>query len=100
MKKVPFLACLLLTGCFSNEPDLAQACFDVHKERLLDPITAVLEDGFEKDGRYHVIYRAKNSYGAYTPGTFECKLNSDGTISEYGTRLEALKEDHPVSSQH
>ncbi|MEJ1496350.1 MAG: hypothetical protein RPU13_07650 [Candidatus Sedimenticola sp. (ex Thyasira tokunagai)] len=83
----------LLPACSVVAPDLGQQCFDVHKHKLQDPYSTKIESHYidPDEGDVIVIYRAKNGFGAYRLGSFECLLR-DGAVIKYGTLLRELKD--------
>lgn len=68
----------MVTSC-TKQPTLGKECFDLFKDKLKDPYSAQYE-GFtmeRKSGLVNVNYRAKNTFGAYVPGRFQCVLSGD-----------------------
>lgn len=51
-----------------------QLCFDLHSHTLKDRHTAEIIKTSKYDSVVYVKYRAKNSYGAYSEGQFECPI--------------------------
>lgn len=90
----------ILNKVFGFDPlSLSEECFDFWKKELKDPFSAKFVDSNFEEKQLApdssrmvevltVEYRAKNSYGAYMPGYFECTLK-DGKIDEMGSRIRA-----------
>lgn len=79
--------------------DLTEDCFDYWKNTLKDPFSARIvnssygkkplsTDSLRLVDVLTVEYRAKNSYGAYGPGEFECILDNE-KVDEMGSRIRA-----------
>ncbi len=80
-----------------NRLDAAYLCLDGAKDSLKDPDSAKFPDVNEvivekkKDGSYHAQFRgrAKNSFGAYMPSVFDCKISVSPSGEQH---LAAVKE--------
>lgn len=85
---IALVSLTFLSGC--KQPETAnpgQQCFDFWANTLKDPDSAAIETWAldPKDQVIMVKYRAKNSFGAYNIGIFECQA-TNGEIDLESTR--------------
>ena len=75
-----------------------QMCFDYIKQSLKDPHSALLDSAWTnpQTSDVTIIYKAKNSYGAYTRGEAQCVVKS-GAVDERLTQL--LKESERLRTE-
>lgn len=72
----------------TGEP--GQACFEYWAESLKDPTSAVIVRSVVLGDRVVTHYRAKNSYGAFVSGEFDCPLEN-GKIDEERILMDRIK---------
>jgi hypothetical protein len=69
---------------FVDDPGVL--CFDLHKDELKDIETARIVKVDQESNSISVTYRAKNDFGAYKIGVFQCEL-VNGEFSEAHARV-------------